>query len=231
MLRQWCDAICDIKIGFDLDQKISHDEKTCFASIPLPWDFQVWRFAQAANFYLTSQLLARPTPRQLEKPTQRLRTVQWLRLTDPRGHNIRTEDDSVQHTAMLHALANRAVGFFIEELRWFISNKETNGASTAAPMALPTFSTLPIPAHSPPVPLVPDALESFSTCHLAMMTDPSFFLNDEWIGYNSSERENIFFDEIGGYNVDVAHNRLDELPNPEFPFRVEPHIRFRFVNE
>ncbi|KAF1957384.1 hypothetical protein CC80DRAFT_491505, partial [Byssothecium circinans] len=232
MLRPLCDVICDITIGFDLDSEQPwQDLETCVANVPLPWDLQTWKFAQAASFCLTSQLLARTTLRQLEKPPQRLCTVQWLRLTDHQGHNIRTEDDSVQHMAMLHALANRAVGFFHEELQWALSNNATHGASTAGLMALPTISTLPIPTHSPPVPLVPEALESFSTCHLPMMTDPSFFLDDEWTGYAFSNAENMPFDGIGGHNLEVASNRLDELPNPHFPFRVERYIRFQFVNE
>ncbi|KAK7177769.1 hypothetical protein PSPO01_16184 [Paraphaeosphaeria sporulosa] len=227
-----CDVICDIRIGFNLDSKQPWlDFETCVANVNLPWNLQTWRFAQAASFCLTSQRLASTTPCKHDKPPRRLCTVQWLRLTDHHGHNIRTEDDSVQHIAMLHALANRAVGFFHEELQWVLSNDATYGSSTAGLMALPTISTLPIPTLSPPVPLVPGALESFSTCHIAMMTEPSFFLNDEWTGYTFSNAEEMYVDGIGGHNLDVASDRLDELPNPRFPFRVERYIRFQFVRE
>lgn len=236
MLRSLCDDIFAITIGLDLDSEQPwQDLETCVANVPLPWDLQTWKFAHAASFCLTSQSLATTDPSQLGKPPRRLCTVQWLRLTDHQGRNIRTEDDSVQHMAMLYALANRAVGFFHEELLWALSHNSIHVENTAGLMTPPTISTLPIPAYSPPVPLVPEALESFSTCHLPMMTDPSFFLDDEWTGYacasSNSNPEDMFFDGIGGNNVDVAYNHLDELPNSPFSFPVGRYIRFNFVNE
>jgi hypothetical protein len=62
------------------------------------------------------------------------------------------------------------------------------------------------------------------------MTEPSFFVDDEWTGYACTGPE-MLFDGVGGDNSDVFHNRLDELPNDEFPFRVERVIRFRLVRQ
>ncbi|KAF1963228.1 hypothetical protein CC80DRAFT_487610 [Byssothecium circinans] len=121
---------------------------------------------------------------------------------------------------MLHALANQAIGFFYEELQWALSNNATHGASTARLMALLTILTLLIPTHSPLVPLVLEALKSFSTCYLPMITDLSFFLDDEWIGYAFLNVENLPFNGIRGHNLEGCIDMLRVIVN-----KVNRHLK------
>jgi hypothetical protein len=61
------------------------------------------------------------------------------------------------------------------------------------------------------------------------MIEPTFFLDDDWTGYGFMSSEALIFDGIGGDNADVTINRVDQLPNSEFTFRVEQSIRFHLL--
>ncbi|KAJ4286920.1 hypothetical protein N0V90_012800 [Kalmusia sp. IMI 367209] len=233
-LLQLCEAICSAPIvsGHDVDP-----ESQAVSTFPLnpsrTEDTHTWRIAQAAGFCLSVRLLADPPPLAgTEPPCLPLRSVQWFRLTDYRGLDVGSRDP-IHHLVMLHALANRVVGLFYQALRWGLANDGMCTTSRAGLILPPTIFSLPLPMLcAPPMPFTPDGLTRFSTCHLATMTDPSFFVDDEWTGYTSSGGgPKTLFSGVGGDNVDVSFNRLDELPNDEYPFRVERVIRFRLVRE
>ena len=230
-LHRLCDAICNVPIvsGPEADPHIQ--ATTDFALSPSRTaDTHTWQLAQAAGFCLSAHLLARPLSLGGEKPSCLLSSVQWFCLTDYRGHHVGT-GDAAHRLVMLHALANRAVGFFYQELCWARANNRLCGSSHAGLMQPPTAYSLPWPTlYTPPVPFTPHGLEHFSTGHLSSMTEPSFFVDDEWTGYTCNGLAKLF-DGVGGDNSEVFHNRLDEVPNDEFPFRVERVIRFRLVRQ
>ncbi|KAF2187530.1 hypothetical protein K469DRAFT_770532 [Zopfia rhizophila CBS 207.26] len=193
-----------------------------------------WHLAQAATFCLSARLLSNETPTRARdrEPPQLLQSVQWFRLITHNRLDLLV-GDSAKLLTMLHALANRAVGFFYAELHWALATNSTPMETTAGLPHPLTASTIPFASFmEPPVPFTPRSLEAFSKCHLPSMTDPSFFVDDEWTGYTSlnlGSGPRLRFDGIGGDNLDVIRNRLDQLPNGYFPFRVERVIRFRLV--
>ncbi|KAF1970970.1 hypothetical protein BU23DRAFT_600530 [Bimuria novae-zelandiae CBS 107.79] len=210
VIHQLCDFICNISIVFD------HGTNPPSQGAP--------------SFCLTSQLLTNYTSSTASKRPRRLRFVQWLRLTYHNGDSIRPQDNLVHHLAMLHTLANRAVGFFYVELIWALENN-CNNTRPAGVMYPPTISTLPTPSHQPPAPFSSAGLEAFSTCHLSKMTDPTFFMDDEWKGFDCANGDTFCFYGIGADNDEVIVNRLDVGPNHNYPFRVDRFIQFQLVRE
>ncbi|KAF2176007.1 hypothetical protein K469DRAFT_761489 [Zopfia rhizophila CBS 207.26] len=193
-----------------------------------------WYLAQATAFCLSARLLSTETPTGAGngEPPRLLESVQWFRLTAHNPLDL-SVGDSAKLITMLHALANRVVGFFCAELRWALATNSTPMGTTTGFPHPPTASTIPFASFmKPPVPFTPRGLEAFSKCHLPSMTEPSFFVDDEWTGYislNLGPETCMRFDGIGGDHVDVSNNHLDQFPNGHFPFRVERVVRFRLV--
>ncbi|KAH9863556.1 hypothetical protein J1614_009488 [Plenodomus biglobosus] len=210
----------------------SHDPSVFETSLPAVMNMDAWYLAQATAFCLSARSLASVVRYDDTKPPTMLESVPCeLPSRDSRkdmGYGTDFDPDTV-----LHVLANRAVGFFYTELCWALNNGAMATESTAGLLPPPTTLAIPFPSFlRPPLPFTLHGLQQFSTCHLPAMVEPSFFVDDEWTGYTSSNYESkILFDGIGGDNPYVSHNGLDQLPNDRFPFRVERTIRFRLVQE
>jgi hypothetical protein len=155
--------------------------------------------------------------------------MSWFRVTT---NNLRDESvhikKSEKHMVMLHTLANFAVGFFATQLRWALANgAETLGPSKVGLVPPPIASTLPFNSFLvPPVPFEPESLSRFSRSHISAMTDPSFYVEDEWTGYCAYITESrIWFQGFGGDNPDVGY--YEDLAQQD----VERTIRFELVQE
>lgn len=197
---------------------------------PSTWDLDNWQSAQAAGFCLSARLLAESTPPDKASPLALVHAVRFPRLTNHLGHGI-ASGGPVHCTIALHALANQVIGSLYQEFRWALANNATCTRSAIGLLQPPRITSIPWSTLLiPPIPFSSNGLANFSVCHLAAMTDPSFFVEDEWTGFTSLGAESrIRFDGVGDDNTDVSYNHLDELPNSEFPFRVERVIRFRLV--
>lgn len=220
-LSQLCNSVCSTPIvsGSDVDPE---SEREAFFPFPLSpdrdKDIYTWQLAQVASFCLSTQILANPTLPDREQPPPLLQSTQWFRLTTKRGVNVGTRDDV--HLVMLHALANRAVGFFFRELCWAMSkgNVYDKHVEPALPLSFPLATLC-----ATPVPFTPGGIARLSMCHLSSMTAPSFFTDGEWTGYTSlgTEPNNLKFERISSGDPDPFCNLTE----------VDRTIRFRLVQE
>lgn len=225
-LHRLCDPICSAPIvsGGDVDPETQAE--SLFALSPSrAEDTHTWRLAQAASFCLSTHLLASLSGE--EEPPCLLQSAQWFRVTNYRGLDVGARD-TVHHLVMLHALANRALSLFCRELRWALANGGMSGPPRARLVSLPTTRSLPLATLcATPVPFAADSLARFSTCHLPAMTEPGFFIDDEWTGCSSlgpapSPGPRTRFAGVGGDDEDDGSN----IPSP-----VEQVIRWRLVQQ
>ncbi|RDL31110.1 uncharacterized protein BP5553_09899 [Venustampulla echinocandica] len=215
-----------------------------------PAPIEAWRIAQASSFCLSTRLLSyhqapNVSPKTGNSPWAPSKSLlaksEWLNL-DP-GDSALTPAAHEKLVVVLHTLANKAVGFFATELRSSLAYDRTNGVDLEGLWHPPTaFDILFASLMALPMPLTPNSAGAFGTCHLQNMTDPSFFEDGEWTGYrswvgswgadaNQLEGASIpadSFEGIGGDNMNVRLNRLDQLPNG-FDCLVERVARFKLV--
>jgi hypothetical protein len=153
--------------------------------------------------------------------------VKWLRIVGFEGEDLGKQEEE-KLIIMLHALANRQVGFLVRILRWALANRRTSGINTVGLFPLPNASTIPFTSFLvPPVPFTSESLEWFSRCHISTMTEPSFFVDDEWTGYVIYQHEDIYcwtFNGLGG-------NNHSEQPGHSSQTADDRTIRFELVED
>jgi hypothetical protein len=149
-----------------------------------------WRFVQATSFCLSLHLLSSSPALHTsdEEPPALLQYLQWFRITGFEGEILQNQEID-KHMVMLHTLANRAIGLFVRELRWALTSGRTLNPNPIGLFPPPNASTIPLTDFLvPPVPFTPESLEGFGRCHLSVMTEPGFFVDDEWTGYIYNHR-------------------------------------------
>lgn len=110
-LCRLCDLICNASLAFDA--VMYPNGPTDFVTTPASlFNTHAWRLAQAGCFCPTTRLLSTLAPLRAGdvEPPRFLLSVQWLRLNTSDGLDVETIDPT-KHATILHALANRAVGF------------------------------------------------------------------------------------------------------------------------
>lgn len=144
-------------------------------------DARSWKRVQAAAFCLSAKDLKRPFSGW--SPLQPI--DQWLEIPIGNLEALRmpSEDDQDKLMIAQHALGNLAIGFLYETVRHYLDDYTAPNYSPKLfkpPQlyALPFRSSMQLP-----LPFSADSLDRFSRCHLPIMTDPAFFLNSEWTGY------------------------------------------------
>jgi hypothetical protein len=216
----------------------------------LPFGVQKWRQAQSRAFCLAIAFLGPSLPsrggnsgRQWAPPRPILRHIEWFRINSDEASFQPTEYAKMH--AALHTFANKAVAHFAIELRAAIA-EDRIWAARENSYPLPTPPTaFDIPFRSLmslPEPMAPNAWNSFSSCHLPVMTRPDFLTQGEWTGYRSlvgqlgaeshswnpqGDPAYDSFDAIGADNYTVRRCGWDQA-NSGYPIP-DRTIRFHFV--
>lgn len=228
-LRQLCDPICDAALP-STPALPPPSPKCSVTDSTTAFNLQAWQRVQAAAFCLSARLMSpknENTCKQGFLDDDVLYNLQWFQFSDfPRaGAQVEVTQTLRTRIAMLHALANRVVGFFQIKFAWALRRCFLIGGTNNV-LPPPTASSIPFPSLLlPPIPFSSSSLDQFSTCHLACMTDPSFFVDDEWAGCIShfSDDAHVCFDAIGGDNFQAS------LVQHDFP--IERFIRFQLSRE
>jgi hypothetical protein len=191
-----------------------------------------WKLAQAAAFSLAMYHLSAPVSESDKPyPDELLESLQWARIGDLDQDGYSPEDQDKRAT-MQHAIANRAIGFFGARLRSARDSILALGLPEPPSATGIPFSRL----MKLPPPFTPKSLESFSKCHLPIMTDPSFFVEGEWTGYTSTSTQfGPGYVAMGGAHHDgfARPGRGRAFPDGIFPNGrlFEGVVRFHLVGE
>ncbi|KAF2647190.1 hypothetical protein K491DRAFT_784873 [Lophiostoma macrostomum CBS 122681] len=218
-LHRLCDAVVDTTFRS--------------ASTSRELDAHTWKLAQAAAFCLAMQHLAQTAS---DASSDLLRSVPWFRLVDLDRQEVSAKDRG-RLIMMQHALANRAVGFLCAKLRHALVNGNTASQYAAGLYAPPTARTIPFPRLMDlPLPFTPNGPERFGDCHLSAMTDPSFFVDDEWTGCTSKfGLSEVHVNRIGGSHRDGFAPANSGLSTPPGNFPNGRHfehvVRFHLVEQ
>jgi hypothetical protein len=197
---------------------------------------QTWQLAQAAAFTITMRYLSIPAPSQSCSAVD-LQSVPWLR-TSSFVWDGASKEEQAKYVAVQHTLANRIVGLLCTSLQAARATTATPGHGSACTFELgapPSTARIPIPRQIRlPFPFASETVQAFGTCHLPVMSDPTFFTNDEWTGcFSLPGQYGQVFDSVGGRFHD-GFPRDDiglSAPPGDFPHgrSFEGVIRFQLI--
>lgn len=187
-----------------------------------PFSLSAWQSTQASTFCLATRILSSTAP-PLDPETSpfQLGTIRWLLST---AH----QPKDTKAIAMQHALANAAVACFCSELRIALCGEKTISENFDGCAYPPSTAEIPLPKLlALPVPFSDNAIDAFTSCHVASMTTPDFFTQDEWTGYFSTRGDwRSVYHGVGGYCDEAVRNgRRASVCGPA----VESVVRFKVV--